>query len=161
MVAKDKISLASEYFNKAYDLHLRGKIDDAINNYKLSIQNHPTAKAHTYLGWAYSLHANYEDAIEECKTAIELDPDFGNPYNDIGSYLISLGKLDEAILWLEKAIDAQDYDPRHFPYFNLGRIYERKGDWFTAMKYYEDALDVNPDYEIAKSAVLRLTAMLN
>jgi tetratricopeptide (TPR) repeat protein len=161
MVAKDKISLASEYFNKAYDLHLRGKIDDAINNYKLSIQNYPTAKAHTYLGWAYSLHANYEDAIEECKTAIELDPDFGNPYNDIGSYLISLGKLDEAILWLEKAIDAQDYDPRHFPYFNLGRIYERKGDWFTAMKYYEDALDVNPDYEIAKSAVLRLTAMLN
>jgi tetratricopeptide (TPR) repeat protein len=161
MVAKDKISLASEYFNKAYDLHLRGKIDDAINNYKLSIQNYPTAKAHTYLGWAYSLRANYEDAIEECKTAIELDPDFGNPYNDIGSYLISLGKLDEAIIWLEKAIDAEDYDPRHFPYFNLGRIYERKGDWFTAMKYYEDALDVHPDYEIAKSAVLRLTAMLN
>ncbi|UCH66610.1 MAG: tetratricopeptide repeat protein [Ignavibacterium sp.] len=161
MVAKDKISIASEYFNKAYDLHLRGKIDDAINNYKLSIESYPTAKAHTYLGWAYSLHANYEEAIEECKTAIELDPDFGNPYNDIGSYLISLGKLDEAIIWLEKAIDAEDYEPRHFPYFNLGRIYERKGDWFTAMKYYEDALDVNPDYEIAKSAVLRLTAMLN
>ena len=161
MVAKNKISLASEFFNKAYDLHLRGKIDDAINNYKLSIQSYPTAKAHTYLGWAYSLHANYEEAIEECKTAIELDPDFGNPYNDIGSYLISLGKLDEAIIWLEKAIDAEDYEPRHFPYFNLGRIYERKGDWFTAMKYYEDALDVNPDYEIAKSAVLRLTAMLN
>jgi tetratricopeptide (TPR) repeat protein len=161
MVAKNKISLATKYFNKAYDLHLRGKIDDAISNYKLSIENYPTAKAHTYLGWAYSLHANYEDAIEECKTAIELDPDFGNPYNDIGSYLISLGKLDEAILWLEKAIEAQDYDPRHFPYFNLGRIYERKGDWFTAMNYYEDALDVNPDYEIAKSAVLRLTAMLN
>ena len=58
-------------------------------------------------------------------------------------------------------VDAEDYEPRHFPYFNLGRIYERKGDWFTAMKYYEDALDVNPDYEIAKSAVLRLTAMLN
>ena len=161
MVAKDKISLATEYFNKAYDLHLRGKIDDAINNYKLSIQNYPTAKAHTYLGWAYSLHAHYEEAIEECKSAIELDPDFGNPYNDIGSYLISLGRLDEAIIWLEKAIDAEDYDPRHFPYFNLGRIYERKGDWFTAMNYYEDALELNPEYEIAKSAVLRLTAMMN
>ena len=161
MVAKNKISLATGFFKKAYDLHLRGRIDDAINNYKLSIEYYPTAKAHTYLGWAYSLHANYEEAIEECKTAIELDPDFGNPYNDIGSYLISLGRLEEAIIWLEKAIDAQDYDPRHFPYFNLGRIYERKGDWFTAMNYYEDALDLNPDYEIAKSAVLRLTAMLN
>ncbi len=161
MVTRDKISIAAEYFNKAYDLHLRGRIDDAITNYKLSIECYPTAKAHTYLGWAYSLHANYEEAIEECKVAIELDPDFGNPYNDIGSYLISLGKLDEAIIWLERAIDAGDYEPRHFPYFNLGRIYERKGDWFTAMKYYQDALDVNPDYEIAKSAVLRLTAMLN
>ena len=161
MVAKDKISLSTEYFKKAYDLHLRGKINDAIRNYKLSIENYPTAKAHTYLGWAFSLHLHYEEAIEECKAAIELDPDFGNPYNDIGSYLISLGKLDEAIIWLEKAIDAQDYDPRHFPYFNLGRIYERKGDWFTAMNYYEDALEVNPEYEIAKSAVLRLTAVLN
>jgi len=161
MVAKNKISLATDLFKKAYDLHLRGKIDDAIRNYKLSIENYPTAKAHTYLGWAFSLRAHYEEAIEECKTAIELDPDFGNPYNDIGSYLISLGRLEEAIIWLEKAIDAQDYDPRHFPYFNLGRIYERKGDWFTAMNYYEDALDLNPDYEIAKSAVLRLTAMLN
>jgi tetratricopeptide (TPR) repeat protein len=161
MVAKDKISLSKEYFNRAYDLHLRGKINAAINNYKLSIENYPTAKAHTYLGWAFSLHAEYDKAIEECKAAIELDPDFGNPYNDIGSYLISLGKLDEAITWLEKAIDAEDYEPRHFPYFNLGRIYERKGDWFTAMSYYEDALELNPDYEIAKSAVLRLTAMMN
>ena len=161
MVAKNKISLATDFFKKAYNLHLSGRIDDAIKYYKLSIEYYPTAKAHTYLGWAFSLHAKYNKAIEECKAAIELDPDFGNPYNDIGSYLISLGKLDEAITWLEKAIDAEDYEPRHFPYFNLGRIYERKGDWFTAMSYYEDAIELNPDYEIAKSAVLRLTAMMN
>ena len=161
MEAKNKISLASEYFKKAYDLHLNGEIDDAIKNYKLSIEYYPTAKAHTYLGWAYSLQSKYEKAIEECEIAIELDPDFGNPYNDIGSYLINLKKFDEAIIWLEKAIEAADYEPRHYPYFNLGRIYEKKGDWFTAMKYYEDALNINPDYEVSKSALLRLTAMMN
>jgi Tfp pilus assembly protein PilF len=161
MEAKNKISLASEYFKKAYDLHLKGKIDDAINNYKLSIEYYPTSKAHTYLGWAYSLHSQYEKAIEECEFAIELDPDYGNPYNDIGSYLIKLNRFDEAISWLEKAIEAADYEPRHYPYFNLGRIYEKKGDWFTAMKYYEDDLNINPDYELAKSALLRLTAMMN
>ena len=161
MEAKNKISLASEYFKKAYDLHLNGKIDDAINNYKLSIEYYPTAKAHTFLGWAYSLHSKYKEAIKECKLAVELDPDFGNPYNDIGSYLTHLNKFDEAISWLEKAIEAVDYDPRHYPYFNLGRIYEKRGDWFTAMKYYEDALKINPDYEIAKSALLRLAAMMN
>lgn len=161
MEAKNKISLASEYFKKAYDLHLNGKIDDAINNYKLSIEYYPTAKAHTFLGWAYSLHSKYIEAIEECKLAVELDPDFGNPYNDIGSYLINLNRFDEAISWLEKAIEALDYEPRHYPHFNLGRIYEKRGDWFTAMKYYEDALKINPDYELAQSALLRLTAMMN
>ena len=161
MEAKNKISFASEYFNKAYDLHLKGKIDDAIKNYKMSIKYYPTAKAHTYLGWAYSLHGKYEDAIEECEIAVELDTDYGNPYNDIGSYLINLGRFDEAIIWLEKASEAEDYEPRHYPYFNLGRIYEKKGDWVTAMKYYEDALDINPEYDIAKSALLRLTAMRN
>jgi Tfp pilus assembly protein PilF len=161
MEAKNKISLASEYFKKAYDLHLNGEIDDAIKNYKLSIEYYPTAKAHTYLGWAYSLHSKFEKAIEECEFAIELDPDFGNPYNDIGSYLIHQNKFDEAISWLEKAIEAVDYEPRHYPYFNLGRIYEKRGDWFTAKKYYEDALKINPDYEIAQSALLRLTAMMN
>jgi len=161
MEAKNKISLASDYFNKAYDLHLNGKIDAAINNYKLSIEYFPTAKAHTYLGWAYSLHSKYEEAIKECEIAVELDPDFGNPYNDIGSYLINLERFDEAIIWLEKAIEAVDYEPRHYPYYNLGRIYEKMGDWFTAMKYYEDALNINPDYELSKSALLRLTAMMN
>lgn len=161
MVIKDKIALAAEYFNKGYKLHLQGKIDDAIAAYNNSIENYPTAKAHTYLGWAYSLYGNFKDAIKECETAIELDPDFGNPYNDIGSYLISLNKLDEAIGWLEKAIEADDYEPRHYPYFNLGRIYEKKGDWKTAISYYENAVEINPDYHMAKSAVIRLTALMN
>jgi Tfp pilus assembly protein PilF len=161
MVVKNKISLAAEYFNKAYGLHLKGKIDDAIVNYKLSIENYPTAKAHTYLGWAYSLHGKYEEAIQECEIAVELDPHYGNPYNDIGSYLINLKRLDEAIIWLEKAIEAEDYELRYYAYYNLGKIYEKKGDWFTATKYYEDTLEINPDYDSAKAALIRLTAMMN
>ena len=161
MVTRDKINLASEYFNKAYELHLKGKIDDAIKNYKLSIEIHPTAKAHTYLGWAYSMRGRYEEAIDECRTAIEIDPSYGNPYNDIGSYLINLNRMNEAIIWFEKALATDDYENQHYSYYNLGRIYERKGDWFTAVKYYEDALSVNPDYELAQSALLRLTALMN
>ena len=161
MVDKDKIYLASEYFNKAYKLHLSGNIKEAIEAYKKSINYYPTPKAHTYLGWAFSLNGKFEEAIEECKIAIDLDPDFGNPYNDIGSYLINLEKYDEAIYWLEKAIEAPDYEPRHFPYYNLARVYEKKVDWFTALNYYSEALKVNPDYELAKTALIRLTALMN
>jgi len=31
-------------------------------------------------------------------------------------------KLDESIWWLEKAKQAKRYEPRQFPFLNLGRI---------------------------------------
>jgi Tfp pilus assembly protein PilF len=161
MINKEKILLATEYFNKAYQLHMSGNIKEAIRTYQKSIDYYPTPKAHTFLGWAFSLNGRFEEAIDECKTAIDLNPDYGNPYNDIGSYLINLDRYDEAIYWLEKAIDAPEYEPRHFPYYNLGRIYEKKGEWFSALHNYSEALKHNPDYELAKNAFIRLTAMMN
>ncbi len=161
MIDKDKIELAIDYFNKAYQLHMSGNIKDAIDAYKKSIDFYPTPKAHTFLGWAFSLNGKFQEAIDECKIAIDLDPNFGNPYNDIGSYLINLEQYDEAIYWLEKAIEAPDYEPRHFPYYNLGKVYEKRGDWFSALNSYGEALKQNPNYELAKNAFIRLTAMMN
>jgi tetratricopeptide (TPR) repeat protein len=43
----------------------------------------------------------------------------------------------------------------------LGRVYEKKGDWFSAIKFYNDALKINHDYEAAKNAVIRLTTLMN
>jgi Tfp pilus assembly protein PilF len=161
MINKDKIELAVEYFNKAYQLHMIGNIKEAIDAYKKSIDYYPTPKAHTFLGWAFSLNGKFEEAIDECKIAIDLDPNFGNPYNDIGSYLINLEQYDEAVYWLEKAIEAPDYEPRHYPYYNLGRIYEKRGDWYSALNSYAESLKQNPNYELAKNAFVRLTAMMN
>jgi len=62
--------------------------------------------------------------------AIELDPEFGNPYNDIGVCLMPRDKLDESIPWLEKAKQAKRYEPRQFPFMNLGQIYLRQGRWW-------------------------------
>jgi len=59
-------------------------------------------EAHTFLGWTYHFQGRIEEAIAECKLAIGLDPEFGNPYNDIGAYLIELGRFEEAIPWLEQ-----------------------------------------------------------
>lgn len=39
-------------------------------------------------------------------------PDFGNPYNDIGAYLIEKGDFDEAIVWFQKAMQARRYEVR-------------------------------------------------
>src|SRR5688572_15741025 len=80
-----------------------GDFDCAIETFRKSLEIEPSAEAYTYLGWVLSLKGQIDEAIEHCEKAIALDPDYGNPYNDIGSYLIQKNKLDEAIPWLEKA----------------------------------------------------------
>ena len=129
--------------------------------YQESIQVHPTAEAYTFLGWTYSFLQRYEEAIQECKNAIATDPDFGNPYNDIGSYLIKLGKLDEAIPWLEHASVAKRYEPRHFPHMNLGRIYWAKGDLLGALREFGIALEIEPRSRMARRSFAALSAQLN
>ena len=119
------------------------------------------AEAHTFLGWTYSFQGRYDDAIRECQSAIKVDPDFGNPYNDIGSYLIEKGRLDEAIPWFQKAMTAKRYDSYCYPHYNLGRVYEQKGNWREALKCYESSLKVNPNYNLARKALNRLKAILN
>ena len=138
-----------------------GEIQEAVDLFEQSIAAKPTAEGHTFRGWALSYLGRLDEAIEDCKTAIALDPHFGNPYNDIGVYLMQKGQLDEAMPWLEKAKAARRYEPRHFPYANLGSIYERKGRWLDAIREYEEALRIEPRHDSARLGVARLRARMN
>ena len=144
-------------WERAYREHMQGKLADAILLYKRSIALHPTAEAYTYLGWAYSALDLLEKAIALCKKAIEIDPAFGNPYNDIGAYLIDLERWEDAIPWLEEATTAPRYASPEYAFTNLGRVYQHLGDYFQALIYYQRALAAAPMYlpaEWAKNALL-------
>ncbi|MDH5666711.1 MAG: tetratricopeptide repeat protein, partial [Nitrospira sp.] len=46
-------------------------------------------------------------------------------------------------------------------HLNLGRVYERKGNWTEAIDSYKQALTLNPDYTLARKALGRLISSLN
>src|SRR5256884_5830459 len=102
-MSMETLTRAWEVLQDAYQAQMEGDYDRAVELYQSSLELHPTAEAHTFLGWTYHFQGRVEEAIAECKRAIELDPEFGNPYNDIGAYLIELGRFDEAIPWLERS----------------------------------------------------------
>jgi tetratricopeptide (TPR) repeat protein len=141
----DRRERAVELWQQAYARQMRQEFKEAIELYRESLALFPTAEAHTFLGWTYSFQGRLDEAIAECRKAIALDPDFGNPYNDIGVYLIERGDLSGAIPWLEQAKRAPRYQPRHFPYLNLGRIYLRQGQWPEALRELEAAARLAPD----------------
>jgi len=145
MAANRDQERALELIEKAMKHQMAQEFEDAIRLYKESIALYPTADAHTYLGWAYSFVGRLNEAIAQCEIAIQLDPEFGNPYNDIGVYLMQQQRFDDAIPWLEQAKSATRYEPRHFPFINLGRIYLTKGMIQKALEEFGGALKINPD----------------
>ena len=157
--AKKKRALA--LWEEAQLLQRGGLLEQAIERYSESIAVCPTAEAHTFRGWAYSFQGRIEEAIAECKVAIEVDPTFGNPYNDIGSYLMKLGQFEDAIEWLQKAKTATRYEARHYPYMNLARLYARKGQIAVAIDELEGALELCPDEQTCRVMLDRLRSMLN
>ena len=152
---------ALRLFKTAYEAQMRGELDEAVDLYRQSLEAYPTAEAHTFLGWTYSFMQRTDEAIAECHRAIEVDPDFGNPYNDIGAYLIEKGDLRGAVPWLERAMAAARYEAYFYPHFNLGRVYEAQHRYFEALEQYSTAMQLNPQYGLAARAFRRLQGKLN
>jgi Tfp pilus assembly protein PilF len=152
---------AVNLFHEAYAAQMAGDFTGAIRLYKESIETHPTAEAYTFLGWTYSFQGDYDLAIAECLAAISIDATFGNPYNDIGSYLIAKGNLYDCVRWFRMAIQAPRYEARAYPHFNLGHVYEKRGDLLSAAKHYGLALQEMPNYKSAEVALRNIQLKLN
>src|SRR5215213_10065951 len=152
---------AIELFKRAYEAQQSSDYEEAIALYKRSIAVYPTAEAHTFLGWVYSFQNRYDEAIEECLEAIRVDETFGNPYNDIGSYLLAKGDPYGSVRWFKRALLAPRYDSYAFPHFNLGRVYETRRQFLEAARHYGLALEQKPDFTEAAVALRRMQARLN
>ncbi|HEV8269516.1 MAG TPA: tetratricopeptide repeat protein [Thermoanaerobaculia bacterium] len=140
---------------------LAGDVDEAIDILTRSLEVVPTAEGYTFRGWAYSFQGRFKDAIEECKKAIATDPSFGNPYNDIGSYLVHLGEVENALPWFGKAKRATRYEPRHFPYLNVGRIHAARGEVAEAILEFTEALRLHPGDPLATAFLTQLAYKVN
>lgn len=152
----ESVQAAWDLLKEAYQYQMGGEFEMAVELYKRSLDLHPTAEAYTFLGWTYHFQGKIEQAIAECKKAIQIDPEFGNPYNDIGAYLIEIAEYDAALPWLERALQSRRYESYHYPHYNLGRIYLTKQMYGKAREHFEQALKLSPDYAVAREALERV-----
>jgi Tfp pilus assembly protein PilF len=152
---------AVELFKRAYEAQVEKNYVEAVELYRRSIETYPTAEAHTFLGWVYSFEGRYDAAIDECLKAIRVDATFGNPYNDIGSYLIAQGDLWTCVRWFRRALAAPRYESYAFPHFNLGHVYEERGRPLDAARHYGLALEQQPGFAQAAKSLRRVQAQLN
>jgi Tfp pilus assembly protein PilF len=152
---------AREAFIRGYRHQVEGDLHEAERFYRESLDHEPTAEAHTFLGWAYGQREQLDRAIEQCMKAIDVDPDFGNPYNDIGAYLLRKGNMKQSMEWFKKALEAPRYESYCFPHFNLGRVHRMRGHFTEALNHFHRALDEQPDFEQAEEAIREVRSRFN
>jgi tetratricopeptide (TPR) repeat protein len=102
---------------------------------------------HQSLAQALVLKGSYDEAIEQYRAAIILDPDNASAYIGLGNAFHKKGLFNDAIKSLERAVKIKPYwaDAR----CNLGAAYSLSGIHDKAIDEFVQAINLNPNYAAA------------
>lgn len=133
----------------------------AFNCFKEAMRYNESAEVLGLLGWTVGLQGKKEEAKEYYLKAIRKNPDYGPPYNDLGSFLLNDGEIEESIKWFELAKKAPLYDNKEYPYINAGRAHMTKHRYPEAIAEFDQALKLAPFNEDLKKTIERLKKALD
>jgi tetratricopeptide (TPR) repeat protein len=111
------------------------------------------ADAHNRLGTLYWREAKprWEAAEDEFRKAIAADSSSWSAHYNLGALLLDLGRLTEARLELDRAIDlAPDFAPAHY---KLGQLQLREGQIAEATSSFQRAVDLDPKDPVFRDAL--------
>ena len=83
---------------------------------------------------------NHQDAAQALRGFVRIKPDFTMGHSNLGMVLTDLGKFDEAIASLEKAIELDPFAAD--AYRGLASTYMRTGKLEEAAKQYEKLSEI-------------------
>lgn len=124
--------------------------DVALEYYNSALDIFPESLEALYnKGMYYQNRKQPELALECYREANRVDSTWADAYFNEGYvHMFQLEDLDSALFFFEKATY---WDPNYFQaYNNIGLAYEKKGDFNNARKNYQKAIEINPDYQLAK-----------
>jgi tetratricopeptide (TPR) repeat protein len=168
---------AEVYFNMGYILTMRGRLSEALENFKkATLINGQHTGAYRQMGFIYrelgdieeaqrcleraaELHMvlNQETEAEEVlNTVLALRPNTTNVYNTLGIIYRHQGRLQESVNAYEKAMKVHPKDENIL--FNLARVYLDLNDIPVAQDYLKRSIALNPDFIPARD-LLRATEL--
>lgn len=166
--AKKKLDLAAQHFQKALDIKPdyapaknnlgtvyldKKEWDTAIKYFKEVSENMLYATpqlAMSNLGWAYYNKKEYTLAETYYLKALDLEPEFINAQRGLGLTYIAMGRIDEAVEILERAV--KNYPKVALLYDDLARVYVISHDYEKALDAYHKVIELAPDTAMAKEA---------
>lgn len=113
---------------------------DAVDYFQVD-EGLKTAKAWNELGELFFKMRSYADAANAFNKAIELEPESGTAYSNMGRVLTFQGQFPESIKFLEKSIELFNEDKEKAVAWNrLGNVYRKLNNYDSAIKAYQKAM---------------------
>jgi len=136
-----------------------GQLDTAISCYEKALSIKPDyAEAHYNLGFSHHRLGQLDAAVRSYKKVVAIKPDYAKEHNNkILSviYFFTIGQIPDAIDTLEALIKD---NPNDALLFNMiGGCYASLGQTDMAVKNYEQALAIKPDYSVPQHMFNALT----
>ncbi len=107
----------------------------------------------------YGLHlqkmGKFDQAKKQYEHILRINPGYQNAFYNMGYiYLEKKQKYDSANYYFEKVLGLNPY--HYKAYYNRGLAYERSGRPDLALKDYEKALEIKPDFKLAAEGKSRI-----
>ncbi len=115
----------------------------AAGELRKAVDAAPKAEHHDLFGLSLFYLGRHEEALEQHRAALELQPDFPAARLHLGADLFETGDVDAAIEATEQALEAQPDLPGGE--LNLGRFYDEAGRQGQAIEVFKRALKRTPD----------------
>ncbi|NIM58852.1 MAG: protein kinase [Candidatus Aminicenantes bacterium] len=133
------------YIEADYARYLEGNREKEFSILKRIAENYPREKRVLYLLGSYHQGNNlFDEAIREHNKALELDPNYGLAFNNLGIIYRTLGDYDKAIEYFEKYAQASPGDAN--PLDSTGVAYLFMGRLDDAIAKFKEALEIKPDF---------------
>lgn len=114
------------------------------------------AWAHYYAASLFFLQNRHDMALRAARNAVAIDPHHAKAHNLIGASLASMGQTDGARTAFEASIKADPREPG--TYTNLATLELQSGNRERAIRYFAEALTVDPTSQPARDGLASATA---
>ncbi|MCB9743162.1 MAG: tetratricopeptide repeat protein [Alphaproteobacteria bacterium] len=144
-----------------------GRVDEAIEANQKAVRYSPRegaandrAELVNNLGFSLAAADRHEEALEQYRAALRVDPSLQRARNNMGFSLAALGRDTEALATF-KAVQADLLSDPNLAeanaWFNLGLAREARGDAPAAAEAYQRAISLVPDHARASQALAHVT----
>ena len=127
-------------FNKGNILSNVERYADAIPVYHEYLENEPDSfEAMTYLAECYEKIGELTMARKYYQEAIELAPDFADPWFGLGIIALNTGNTDDSLIFFRKAVRLDDENPEIW--YLLGKAHYSKGREESCSQMFQGSLE--------------------